>query len=238
MIATFHYGAGAVVRELYRDDRPRRLRSDGLARARTTGTRSTPISTPRTPTKRSSSPTPRPRRARTCSACSKRSGTTTARRSTKRRGRRWRLPPRRAWQTRPGRSRDVAPRLRARVLRRRCGASTPPISTIWPRFATLLRTPPERDPPDYLFWADPFDPRIQARMQTLDLAGIRLRAERDPRTHGARSRAARRARRRGDASRGAALRRSGAALPDRQGGARLLRGRARARRGARRRRWS
>ncbi len=41
----------------------------------------------------------------------------------------------------------------------------------------LLRTAPETDPPDYLFWADPFDPRIQARMQTLDLAGIRGRAE-------------------------------------------------------------
>jgi hexosaminidase len=37
---------------------------------------------------------------------------------------------------------------------------------------------PETDPPDYLFWSDPFDPRIQARMQTLDLAGMRLRAER------------------------------------------------------------
>jgi hypothetical protein len=41
----------------------------------------------------------------------------------------------------------------------------------------MLRTAPETDPPDYLFWADPFDARIQARMQTLDLAGIRLRAE-------------------------------------------------------------
>jgi hexosaminidase len=43
---------------------------------------------------------------------------------------------------------------------------------------TALQMKPETDPPDYLFWADPFDPRIQARMQTLDLAGIRLRAER------------------------------------------------------------
>jgi len=41
-----------------------------------------------------------------------------------------------------------------------------------------LRMKPEDDPPDYLFWADPFDPRIQARMQALDLRGIRLRAER------------------------------------------------------------
>jgi hypothetical protein len=42
----------------------------------------------------------------------------------------------------------------------------------------LLHTPPETDPPDYLFWADPFDPRIAARVEKLDLAGIRLRAER------------------------------------------------------------
>ena len=43
---------------------------------------------------------------------------------------------------------------------------------------TALNVKPETDPPDYLFWADPFDPRIQTRMQTLDLAGIRRRAER------------------------------------------------------------
>ena len=43
---------------------------------------------------------------------------------------------------------------------------------------TALSMKPETDPPDYLFWADPFDPRMQARMQTLDLAGIRRRAER------------------------------------------------------------
>ncbi len=43
--------------------------------------------------------------------------------------------------------------------------------------ATLVMKP-ETDPPDYSFWSDPFDPRIQARMQTLDLAGMRLRAER------------------------------------------------------------
>ncbi len=43
---------------------------------------------------------------------------------------------------------------------------------------TALKMKPETDPPNYLFWADPFDPRIQARMQTLDLAGIRVRAER------------------------------------------------------------
>ena len=40
-----------------------------------------------------------------------------------------------------------------------------------------LRTRPESDPPDYLFWHDPFDPRLQARVQTLDLAGVRDRAE-------------------------------------------------------------
>ena len=41
---------------------------------------------------------------------------------------------------------------------------------------TMLRTSPG-DPPDYLFWRDPFDPRVQARAATLDLAGIRNRAE-------------------------------------------------------------
>ncbi|HEV2644083.1 MAG TPA: hypothetical protein VGT98_15330, partial [Candidatus Elarobacter sp.] len=40
-----------------------------------------------------------------------------------------------------------------------------------------LRTKPS-DPIDYLFWADPFSARLQARAQTLDLAGIRNRAER------------------------------------------------------------
>jgi hypothetical protein len=45
-----------------------------------------------------------------------------------------------------------------------------------------LRSPPDSDPPDYLFWADPFDPRIQARMQKVDLASLRLLAE-DVMTH-------------------------------------------------------
>lgn len=40
----------------------------------------------------------------------------------------------------------------------------------------MIRTTPS-DPPDYLFWRDPFDPRVQARAQTLDLAGVRNRAE-------------------------------------------------------------
>jgi hypothetical protein len=40
----------------------------------------------------------------------------------------------------------------------------------------MLRTTPS-DPPNYLFWRDPFDPRVQARAQTLDLAGVRNRAE-------------------------------------------------------------
>ena len=40
----------------------------------------------------------------------------------------------------------------------------------------LLRTAPS-DPPDYLFWRDPFEPRVQARAQTMDLAQIRGRAE-------------------------------------------------------------
>ena len=40
-----------------------------------------------------------------------------------------------------------------------------------------LHTAPETDPPNYLFWSDPFDARIQTRMQKLDLAGLRLKAE-------------------------------------------------------------
>jgi hypothetical protein len=45
-----------------------------------------------------------------------------------------------------------------------------------------LRSPPESDPPDYLFWANPFDPRIQARMQRVNLVALRLQAE-DVMTH-------------------------------------------------------
>jgi hypothetical protein len=40
----------------------------------------------------------------------------------------------------------------------------------------MIRTTPS-DPPNYLFWRDPFDARIQARAQLLDLAGVRRRAE-------------------------------------------------------------
>ena len=40
----------------------------------------------------------------------------------------------------------------------------------------MIRTTPS-DPPDYLFWRDPFDPQLQARAQALDLAGVRTRAE-------------------------------------------------------------
>ncbi|HEV3088333.1 MAG TPA: glycoside hydrolase family 20 zincin-like fold domain-containing protein [Candidatus Elarobacter sp.] len=40
----------------------------------------------------------------------------------------------------------------------------------------LIRTTPS-DPPDYLFWRDPFDPRVQSRAQSMDLAGVRTRAE-------------------------------------------------------------
>ena len=40
-----------------------------------------------------------------------------------------------------------------------------------------LRTPPASDPSDVLFWADPFDPRIAARMAKIDVAGVRRRAE-------------------------------------------------------------
>jgi hypothetical protein len=48
--------------------------------------------------------------------------------------------------------------------------------------ADALRSPPDSDPPDYLFWADPFDPRIQARMQRVNLVALRLHAE-DVMTH-------------------------------------------------------
>jgi hypothetical protein len=41
----------------------------------------------------------------------------------------------------------------------------------------LLKTTPASDQPDYVFWRDPFDPRLQARVQPLDLAGVRTRAE-------------------------------------------------------------
>ncbi|HEY4440260.1 MAG TPA: glycoside hydrolase family 20 zincin-like fold domain-containing protein [Candidatus Elarobacter sp.] len=41
----------------------------------------------------------------------------------------------------------------------------------------LLRTSPS-DPPDYLFWHDPFDARLQARSRTMDLSQIRTIAER------------------------------------------------------------
>jgi hexosaminidase len=42
---------------------------------------------------------------------------------------------------------------------------------------TALRTKPQSDPPNYLFWSDPFDTRIRSRMDAVDLRGIRLRAE-------------------------------------------------------------
>jgi hexosaminidase len=40
----------------------------------------------------------------------------------------------------------------------------------------LLRTAPS-DPPDYLFWRNPFEPALQARAASMDLAGVRTRAE-------------------------------------------------------------
>ena len=40
-----------------------------------------------------------------------------------------------------------------------------------------LRTPPASDPPDYLFWSNPFNPSVQARAKALDLAGLRVLAE-------------------------------------------------------------
>jgi hexosaminidase len=41
----------------------------------------------------------------------------------------------------------------------------------------ILRTPPASDSPNYLFWADPFDARIQQRMAALDLSLLRKRSE-------------------------------------------------------------
>lgn len=41
---------------------------------------------------------------------------------------------------------------------------------------TALRSAPS-DPPNYLFWSDPFDARIRARMLALDLPGMRTRSE-------------------------------------------------------------
>ncbi len=49
-----------------------------------------------------------------------------------------------------------------------------------------LRSSPVSDPPDYLFWSDPFDARIDARMTALDLPALRNQAE-DVLTHLARS---------------------------------------------------
>ncbi len=40
-----------------------------------------------------------------------------------------------------------------------------------------LRTPPASDPSDVLFWADPFDAKVQALVAKVDLAGVRRRAE-------------------------------------------------------------
>ncbi|HEY0394509.1 MAG TPA: family 20 glycosylhydrolase [Candidatus Elarobacter sp.] len=41
---------------------------------------------------------------------------------------------------------------------------------------SLIRTTPS-DPPDYLFWHDPFDPALQARAASIDTAALRRRAE-------------------------------------------------------------
>jgi hypothetical protein len=42
---------------------------------------------------------------------------------------------------------------------------------------TMLRSEPESDPGNYLFWADPFDRRISDRVAKVDLRALRLRAE-------------------------------------------------------------
>ncbi len=49
-----------------------------------------------------------------------------------------------------------------------------------------LHTKPESDPPNYLFWSDPFDPRLQGRLDPGAVALIRNRAE-DVLTHLARA---------------------------------------------------
>ncbi|MFN2460418.1 MAG: glycoside hydrolase family 20 zincin-like fold domain-containing protein [Candidatus Velthaea sp.] len=41
----------------------------------------------------------------------------------------------------------------------------------------MLKTKPAGDPPNYLFWSDPFDARIQARMASVDIGSMRRRAE-------------------------------------------------------------
>jgi hypothetical protein len=42
---------------------------------------------------------------------------------------------------------------------------------------SMLPMKPESDPPDYLFWRDPFAPALQRRAQALDLPGLRMQAE-------------------------------------------------------------
>jgi hypothetical protein len=42
---------------------------------------------------------------------------------------------------------------------------------------TALRTTPQNDPPNYLFWSDPFDARLHGRLADADIAGMRKRAE-------------------------------------------------------------
>jgi hypothetical protein len=40
-----------------------------------------------------------------------------------------------------------------------------------------LRTTPQSDPPDYLFWSDPFDARVQTRLASTNVAAMRRSAE-------------------------------------------------------------
>jgi len=42
---------------------------------------------------------------------------------------------------------------------------------------SALRTAPEADPPNYMFWSDPFDARIALRLAALDITEVRKRAE-------------------------------------------------------------
>jgi hexosaminidase len=81
-----------------------------------------------------------------------------------------------AWQTEPV---DRA-RWHAEFARAFFGSDDPAFGSDLDALAAIrvaLRTPTESDPSHYLFWADPFDARIGPRLQALDLAGVRRRAE-------------------------------------------------------------
>ena len=146
-------------------------------RARTTGTRSTPTSTPRTPTKRAFWPTPKPRTARTCSGMFETVWHDDGESLYEATWAPVAFAAATAWQVAPV-DRATWHRTFAQAFFGADGAGFAADLDDLAAIRDGLRTPPESDPPNYLFWADPFEPRIQARMQTLDLAGLRVRAER------------------------------------------------------------